>query len=106
MDSEKLRTEMAKLKKKLSEGPNGKNLINDLQAMSDKNDVSGLEFKVKELAKHAQAIQSQKLSDEELQVAGQVKKELEAPYREQVSQVKRESRLIGLILQELNGFQG
>lgn len=104
MDAEKLKEEQLKLEKKLSKEPG--DFVKDLRAMQERNDVVGLEFKLKELAKHNQAILSQKASDEELNQAKRRVKVLSAPYNEQVRGNTAKSRYIGLLLQELDYFEG
>lgn len=104
MDSIKLKEEQLKLEKKLAkDGVNG-DLVADLRTLADMNDREGLEYKMKELAKHRQAVISTKKSDEKLQEIAAQKRELEAPYREQLSQNDLKARFIGLLLQELNHF--
>lgn len=99
-DQTKLQEEKLKLLKKVD-----KSFAEEVIAMMERTDANGLEFKLKELARHANAVQSQKASDEQLNRVINEKKVLEAPYREQLNQNKAKSRFVGLLLQELNGFQ-
>ncbi len=104
MDSVKLKEEQLKLSRDLyMKGQ--KDFAEELRVKADKSDTQGLEFTLKELAKHNQAIISTKNSDEKLKKAKDVVSSLGAPYREQLSQNKLKSRYIGLLLQELNGFE-
>ena len=104
MNNVKLKEEQLKLEKKLINEPTLKSRIEELRLKADKNDKSALEFQLKELANHAQVIESQKKSDEELQRITEIKKELLAPYSEKLKFIKLQSRLIGLLLQELRSF--
>lgn len=104
MDSVKLKEEQLKLEKKLMKDESFKSKIEDLRTLADKNDKTGLEFHLKQLAEHAQAIESQKKSDAELARVSEEKKELAAPYVEQSKYNKLQARLIGLLLQEINNF--
>lgn len=105
MDSQKLKEEQLKLEVKMSKDPHMIDIIKNLREMADKSDKTQLEFKLKELAKHLQTIDSMKKSDEELIKASQIKKELLQPYNEQSQQNKVQSRFVALLLQELNLFQ-
>lgn len=104
MDNIKLKEEQLKIEKKLIK--NGqKELAVELREMTDRGEKDKLEYKLKELSKHNQAIISQAISDEELQNAKQIAKDLNKPYSEQLAGNKQKARLIGLLLQELNNFQ-
>lgn len=104
MDSIKLKEELLKIEKKLLKEPTFKSRIEDLRALADKNDKAGLEFQLKQLAEHNQLIDSQKKSDPELIRVTEERKELASPYVEQLKYNKLQSRLVGLLLQELSGF--
>lgn len=62
-----------------------------------------LEFKLLNLAKHAQEITNTKNRDEELLKAKKHKSSLEAPYREQTKYNKKLSRFVSLLLIEEEG---
>lgn len=84
--------EITKLEKKL----NDEALVGELRSLSKKE----LEFKLLELAKHAQEIETTKSMDEELQRTKDLLKELNAPYSEQLKTNKLKSRLYHLIIKE------
>lgn len=105
MDHIKLKAELLKLEKKLSKNETNKEMVSELVALSEKNDKIGLEFKIKEFAKHRQAIISQMKSDNQLNELIEEKKKMEAPYKEQTSENNLKTRFIGLLLQELNNFE-
>lgn len=71
-------------------------LVAELRALPKKE----LEFKLLELAKHAQEIATTKSQDEELQNARSLVKELGTPYSEQLKNNKLKSRFIHLIIKE------
>lgn len=106
MDAQKLKEEQLKLEKKLYKEPGGEDRVRKLRAMCDSGQVAHLEFQLKELAKHRQAILSQKASDEALNEAKKEVSVLAAPYNEQVRGNTAKSRYIGLLLQEINHFEG
>lgn len=106
MDAQKLKEEQLKLEKKLCKEPGGAERVKELRALCERGEVYELEFKIKELAKHKQAILSTKASDEELNAIKEKKSALEAPYNEQTRANDVKSRYIGLLLQEINHFEG
>lgn len=59
-----------------------------------------LDAKLLGLAKHNQEISNTKADDEELIQAAQRKKDLEAPYREQLRMNTKLARFVSLIMQE------
>ncbi len=66
-------------------------------------DISQLEAKLLELAKHAQEIQNTKDRDDELIQARRKKSDLEAPYREQTRYNKKLARFVALTLKDEEG---
>lgn len=105
MDSQLLKEELLKIEKKLSKEPTLKNRVQELRNKATKSDKVGLEFELRQLASHAQAIESQKKSDETLKTRKEEVKELNASYNEQLKYNKLQARLVGLLLQELNNFE-
>lgn len=91
--------EIIKLEKKLRSEPGGKDYIDELRASG----IGELEFKLKELAKHKQAIITTRDNDDELKSAKSHAKVLAAPYGEQLKGNDLRSRFIGLLLQEIEG---
>ena len=104
MDNIKLKEEQLKIEKKLIKSGQ-KDLAVELREMTDRGEKDKLEFKLKELSKHNQSLISQAISDEELQNARQIAKDLGKTYLEQAAGNRQKARLIGLLLQELNNFQ-
>jgi hypothetical protein len=84
--------EIVKLEKQL----NDETLASELRGLTKKE----LEFKLLELAKHAQEIVTTRNSDEELTDAKNVVKELSAPYNDQLKGNKLMSRFIHLLVKE------
>lgn len=95
-DKIKLMEERVKLLKKVEEL-----FSEEIIALEERTDIKGLELKLQAIAEHEQAILSQIASDEELNRAKALVKELAAPYREQLKQNKVKARFVGLILQLL-----
>jgi len=96
----KLRDEKLKLLKKLDD-----RFVAEVQELFDRTEITLLEAKLKDLARHAQAVASQKASDNELMELLEQKKELEAPYKEQLSSNRAKTRLVGILLQELRNYE-
>lgn len=65
--------------------------------------VKELEFKLLQLAKHKEEIVTTAKNDLKLQEARDLVKELNAPYKEQATQVKNKSRFIALLIKEMKG---
>lgn len=105
MDHIKLKAELLKLEKKLSKNEFNKELVSELISLSEKKDRVALEFKIKEYAKHHQAIISQTTSDKELTALEEEIKRVSSPYKEQKKENNLKTRFVGLLLQELNNFQ-
>ena len=83
--------EITKLEKKLSDGE-----ASELRGLP----VSELEFKLLQLSKHREAIVTTRNNDEQLNDTKELLKELNAPYREQLSANKVKARFIALLLEE------
>jgi hypothetical protein len=99
MDKLSEKKEIIALEKKLKN--NGQeHFVEELRNMS----LGELEFKLKDLAKHNQAIITTKKQDDELLEAKAHVKSLSAPYNEQVAANKLKSRFIGLLIQEIEGL--
>lgn len=105
MDGQTLKEEQLKLEKKLFKEPGGKDRVKELRAMCDRADIVSLDYQLKELAKHRQAILSQRKSDEHLKAAKNHVSNLNAPYQDQLKGNDTKSRYIGLLLQEINDFE-
>lgn len=105
MDDIKLKEERLKLEKTLKSSGGNKIFIEEVIKEFEENDVEGLEFRLKSIAQHKQAVLSTQASDEELEKAKLNVKFLNAPYNEQKRGCDQKSRYIGLLLQEINGFQ-
>lgn len=97
-------TELIKLEKKLRKSTGGDLFVKEARQLDGDQDIKGLEFKLKELAKHRQAIISTRQDDEELKKAKKVVTVLNRPYNEQLNAGSDKSRFIGLLLQEREGF--
>lgn len=105
MDIVKLREEKLKIEEKLSRSGEGDlQFVKSVIQSFESRDLQDLEFRIKSIASHKQAVISQQASDEELKKAENVVKGLKAPYNEQKKACDQKMRYIGLILQELNGF--
>jgi hypothetical protein len=63
--------------------------------------ASELDSKMLSLAKHREEIATTKSNDTELETAKEKKKDLEAPYREQLAMNKKLSRFVGLMMKEM-----
>lgn len=66
----------------------------------DAADVTQLDSKLLGLAKHEQEINNTKSDDAALEEAKNVKKSLEAPYRDQLKMNKKLARYVALTMQE------
>lgn len=80
-----------------------KQLGKEYTAILETCSIKELEVKMLDLAKHEQAIIDTKKKDSKLQEAMEAKRELEAPYREQLRGNKLRARLCSIILQEKGG---
>lgn len=105
MNDSKLREERIKLEKKIRNSAGGRLFTEEVIASFERNDIQDLEFRIKGIAQHKQAVISTQNSDEELEKAKNEVKILNAPYNEQKRACDAKARFIGLLLQELNGFQ-
>ncbi len=84
--------EIVKLEKQL----NDETLASELRGLTKKE----LEFKLLELAKHAQEIVTTRNDDEALTCAKNVVKDLNAPYNDQLKGNKLMARFIHLLVKE------
>jgi len=100
-----LREERLKLETKLKKSGGDKIFVEEVIAAFERNEVHDLEFRLRQISKHKQAVISTQNSDEELKLAKLKVSGLTAPYNEQKRACDAKSRFIGLLLQELNGFQ-
>lgn len=91
--------EIVKLEKKLRNQTGGFDYVDDLRRLSKYD----LESKLKDLAKHKQAIITTKRKDEKLIEAKKEVSNLNAPYNEQTKGNDEKSRFIGLLIQEIEG---
>lgn len=105
LDPELLREERLKLEKKLSRGYDSKEFLEEVMREFEDKDLSALEFRAQRMAEHKQAIISQQKSDEELKAAKRRVSGLNAPYNEQKRASDTKMRLIGLMIQEMKGYE-
>lgn len=105
MDDQKLVQERIDLEKKLRR-KGQKEFTTEMIKAFEENDIQGLEFKLKSISEHKQAVISQQSSDDDLAKAKRVVSNLVAPYNDQKKACDEKSRFVGLLIQEINGFQG
>tara|TARA_R110000868_G_C10973188_1_gene771576 strand:+ start:100989 stop:101324 length:336 start_codon:yes stop_codon:yes gene_type:complete len=105
MNDEKLREERLKLEKKLVKSGGNKIFVEEVMAEYERCQESDLEFRLKRISEHKQAVISTQNSDEKLDEAKRAVKHLVRPYNEQKRGCDEKSRYIGLLLQELKGFE-
>lgn len=86
-------SEITKLEKKLAD----EELMASLRACDKKE----LEFRLLQLAKHAEEITTTRNNDQTLNECADELKELKAPYTEQMKGVKLKARIIHLLLKEM-----
>lgn len=92
--------EIIALEKKLRNETGGQDYVENLRSL----DRTGLEEKLKDLAKYRQAILSTRKKDVELKKAKKKVSGLNLPYTQDLSANDKKSRFIGLLLQEMEGF--
>jgi hypothetical protein len=105
LDPELLREERLKLEKKLSRSFGSKEFLEEVMKEFEEKDLSALEFRAQRIAEHKQSVISQQKSDEDLKKAKKVVSGLNAPYNEQKRAADTKMRLIGLMIQEMKGFE-
>ena len=93
--------EVITLEKKLRSHPGGTDYVEDLRSL----DIVGLEEKLKDMAKYRQAIISTRGKDEELARARKKVNGLNLPYTQDLAANAEKSRFIGLLMQEIEGFE-
>lgn len=93
--------ELVVLEKKLRGQTGGKDYVDDLRKL----DRYELENKLKDLAKYRQAIISTRGKDEELAKAVRRVNGLRLPYTQDLTGNAEKSRFLGLLLQEMEGFE-
>jgi hypothetical protein len=98
MDELTLEKEKTKLEKYLVK-QGRQDFVNEMDAA----DVTQLDSRLLGLAKHAQEIANTKANDVELDEAKRAKKDLEAPYRDQLKMNKKLARYVALVMQEKTG---
>lgn len=92
--------EVVTLEKKLKGQTGGKDYVEDLRKL----DIHGLGEKLKDMAKYRQAIISTRGIDEELKDAQRKVNGLRLPYTRDLTANAEKSRFIGLLMQEIEGF--
>jgi len=65
-------------------------------------DLEALDAKILNLAKHRQEILNTRANDAELERAKEVKKDLEAPYKEQLKMNEKLTRFVSLVMKDRN----
>lgn len=95
MDDLSLEKETTKLEKYLKERDRG-DFIDAIRSA----DFLTLDAKLLGLAKHREEIKNTKARDNDLKKASETKKNLEAPYREQMRMNEKLARFVALIMQE------
>ncbi len=93
--------EIVALEKKLRNEPGGKDYVEELRKLSPPD----LANKLKDLAKYRQAILSTKNKDEGLKKAKAAASALELPYTQDLKGNAEKSRFIGLLIQDVEGFE-
>lgn len=105
LDPELLREERLKLEKKLAKSFGSQEFKEEVMKEFEERDLSALEFRAQKIAEHKQAVISQQKSDDDLKAAKRKVSGLNAPYNEQKRASDTKMRLIGLMIQEINGFE-
>lgn len=93
--------EVITLEKKLKSETGGTDYIETLRRL----DKDGLEDKLKDLAKYRQAIFSTRAKDSILKAAKKEVNGLNTPYTQDLTANAAKSRFIGLLIQEMEGFE-
>ena len=93
--------EIISLEKKLRGETGGSDYVDELRSL----DRFALEEKLKDLAKYRQAIFSTRKKDAELKAAKKKVSGLNSPYNTDLNANAAKSRFIGLLIQEMEGFE-
>ena len=101
MDELERSKEVVVLEKKLKGQIGGKDYVEELRKLGR----VGLEDKLKDLAKYRQAVISTREKDVELKKAKKIVSGLNSPYSTDLRANAEKSRFIGLLIQEIEGFE-